>query len=396
MATMPVAGIIDGDGHVLEPATLWLDYLEAPLRERAIRVVPNDAGLEVLEIDGAPFTRLSAGSLALLGAMGDETARPGPERRYMETMPFGAGDAGERVQWLDQQGIERVVLYPTIGIIWESTVSDARLADAYARAYNRWIADFCRDSGGRLIPIAHISLSDADLAATELARAVADGCKGAMVFPYTWTRLPHGHSYYDPLWRVAADLEVPVGIHPSYEPDFCNTLYRFRDHSSTPGVGGPEGGFMGNVSVRQGVMTAFSSYFAYSTFERFPKLRVGVLESGAGWIGSFLDRMDVLAGETLYRHSTRMTRPPSEYFRTNCFISCDPDETAAPLIIDHVGADRFIWATDFPHPDHPADWRGPLEKFLGPLSPDTASRVLGRNVADLYGLPAQTAARARL
>jgi predicted TIM-barrel fold metal-dependent hydrolase len=247
-------------------------------------------------------------------------------------------------------------------------VSDARLADAYARAYNRWIADFCRDSNGRLIAIAHISLSDADLAAAELARAVADGCKGAMVFPYTWTRLPHGHSYYDPLWRVAADLEVPVGIHPSYEPEFCNTLYRFRDHSSTPGVGGPEGGFMGNVSVRQGVMTAFSSYFAYSTFERFPNLCVGVLESGAGWIGSFLDRMDVLAGETLYRHSTRMTRPPSEYFRTNCFISCDPDETAAPLIIDHVGADRSSGRPTFLIRIIPPTGGGPLEKFLGPLS----------------------------
>jgi len=386
MATMPNAGIIDGDGHVLEPATLWEDYLEASMRDRAITVKKNDAGLEYLEIDGAPFTRLSAGSLALLGAMGDESARPGPDRLYMDTMPFGAGDPTQRVQWLDQQGIERVVLYPTIGIIWESAVSDARLADAYARAYNRWIADFCRGSNGRLIAIAHISLSDADLAAAELARAVADGCKGAMVFPYTWTRRPHGHSHYDALWQVAAELEVPVGIHPSYEPEFCNTLYRFRDHSSTPGVGGPEGGFMSNVSVRHGVMTAFSSFFAYATFERFPKLRIGVLESGAGWIGSFLDRMDVLAGETLYRHNTRMTRPPSEYFRTNCFISCDPDETAAPLIIDHVGADRFIWATDFPHPDHPADWRGSLEKFLGPLSRDTAARVLGGNVAELYKL----------
>ena len=66
---------------------------------------------------------------------------------------------------------------------------------------------------------------------------------------------------------------------------------------------------MGNVSVRQSVMTAFSSYFAYATFERFPKLCVGVLESGAGWIGSFLDRMDVLAGETLFRHNTADEAP---------------------------------------------------------------------------------------
>ena len=127
MATMPTAGIIYSDGHVLEPATLWEDYLEVSMRDRAIRVKRNDAGLEYLEIDGAPFTRLSAGSLALLGAMGDESARPGPDRLYMETMPFGAGDAAQRVQWLDQQGIERVALYPTIGIIWESTIPTTRL-----------------------------------------------------------------------------------------------------------------------------------------------------------------------------------------------------------------------------------------------------------------------------
>ena len=59
----------------------------------------------------------------------------------------------------------------------------------------------------------------------------------------------------------------------------------------------------------------------------------------------------------------------------------DPDETAAPLIIDHVGADRFIWATDFPHPDHPAQWRRPLEKFLAPLEVEP----LGLEVMWTYG-----------
>ena len=388
MANMPTAGIIDADGHVLEPPSLWSDYLEARYRDRAIAVKTNDAGLEYLEIDGAPFTRLSAGALSMLGAMGDESARPAVDRRYADTMPFGAGDPAQRVEWLDRHGIERVVLYPTLGIIWEIAVHDVLLADAYARAYNRWIADFCRASNGRLVAVAHLSLADPELAAAELARAAADGCRGAMVAPYTLTRIPHGNAAYDPLWRVADGLGIPVGIHPSYEPDFCNLLYRFRDHSSTPGVGGPEGGFMSNMTARQGVMISFSSFFAYSTFERFPRLQVGVLESGAGWIGSFLNRMDVLAGETVFRHNTKMRRRPSDYFRTNCFISCDPDETAAPLIIDHVGADRFVWATDFPHPDHPADWRGPLEKFLGPLSAETAARVLGGNARQLYSLGA--------
>lgn len=386
MARMPTSGLIDADGHILEPADLWQTYLEAEFADRAVRVDVNEQGLEYLVIDQAPFTRLSPGALSLLGAMGDETARPSPDRRYMQTMPFGAGDAVERVQWLDRNGIDKVVLYPTLGIVWEVAVNDALLNAAYARAYNRWIADFCRDSGGRLVPIAHLSLLDASTAAAELRRAVDDGCRGAMIPPYTWNQRPHGHPDFDELWAVAAELRVPVGIHPTYEPEFCNTLGRFRDHSSTPGVGGPEGGFMGNMSARNGPTIAFSSFFAYSTFERHPDLTIGVLESGAGWIGSFLDRMDVLWGETVFRHNTKMSMRPSERFRTNCFISCDPDETAAPLIIDHVGADRFVWATDFPHPDHPANWQGPLEKFVAPLSESTAAKVVGRNAAALYSL----------
>ena len=79
----------------------------------------DDAGLEYLEIDGAPFERLSPGGIAMLGAMGDETARPGPDRRYMDVMPFGACDPGDRIEWLDKEQLDAVVLYPTIGIIWE-------------------------------------------------------------------------------------------------------------------------------------------------------------------------------------------------------------------------------------------------------------------------------------
>ena len=145
MAKLPATGVIDADGHVLEPADLWLDYLEAPYRDRAIRVRTNDAGLEYLEIDGTPFDRLSPGGIAMLGAMGDETARPGPDRRYMDAMPFGACDPTDRIAWLDKEQLDAVVLYPTIGIIWESGVDDVELSDAYTRAYNRWIADFCRE-----------------------------------------------------------------------------------------------------------------------------------------------------------------------------------------------------------------------------------------------------------
>jgi uncharacterized protein len=386
VATLPTAGVVDADGHVLEPSTLWDDYLEAEFRDRSIRLVVDDDGLEVVTVDGVPFDRLSPGGIALIGTMGDETAVAGPDRRYMDVMPFGACDAADRVAHCDDQGLDGVVLYPTIGLLWPSVVDDPLLADAYARAYNRWIADFCRDSGGRLVPVAPLSLNDPVLAARELERAVADGCRGAFVLPFTWTRVPHGAAAYDPLWSAAQGLGVPIGIHPAYEPEFANTLTRFADQSSSPGVGDAGAHFMSNVVARQGVQQAFSSFFAYSTFERFPGLRIGVLESGAGWIGSFLDRLDVLAGETLFRRLVSLTMRPSDYFRRQCFISCDPDETAAPLVLDHVGAECFLWATDYPHPDHPANWRESLRRFMEPVSDDTAARVAGGNAIELYGV----------
>jgi predicted TIM-barrel fold metal-dependent hydrolase len=67
-------------------------------------------------------------------------------------------------------------------------------------------------------------------------------------------------------------------------------------------------------------------------------------------------------------------------------VSGDPDETAAPLVIDHVGADCFMWATDYPHPDHPGGWAKALERFVEPLSAETRTKVLGENVSRIYGL----------
>jgi predicted TIM-barrel fold metal-dependent hydrolase len=146
-----------------------------------------------------------------------------------------------------------------------------------------------------------------------------------------------------------------------------------------------ESEFFYNVMLRQGVQQAFLSFFALGTLERFPRLRLGVLESGCGWVGSFLDRMDAVA-ETVSGRGARLGLRPSELFRRQCFISGDPDETAAPLVIEHVGADCFLWATDYPHPDHPGTWAHALERFVAPLSPATRSKVLFENVKRLYGI----------
>ena len=102
-------------------------------------------------------------------------------------------DPKERLQRLDIENIERVFLYPTLGLLWEPECEDLELTMAYARAYNRWIVDFCADSGGRLLPIAHIPFGIPELAEKELKRAADDGCLGFYSAPYIWSRRGHGH-----------------------------------------------------------------------------------------------------------------------------------------------------------------------------------------------------------
>jgi len=373
----PHDGTIDADGHLLEPDWLWERYIDPAFRDRAMGIRVDDDGLEYLHLDGRPSERTVKGVISLMGAMGEDDPRPSRERRYMQSIPYGAGDPSERVALLEKEHLEAVLLYGTIELLWECEVTDPALTLAYCRAYNRWIADFCRDSGGKLNAVAHLSLLDPVAAADELRRAVADGCVGAWVAPFTHTRKAHGHPDHDPLWQAACELDVPVAIHPTYEPGYC-TPVRFD------GLG-RAAEFHYNVMLRQGSQQALLSYFTHGTLERFPTLKLGVLESGMGWIGSFLDRADAVF-ETITGRAVPISTKPSELFARQCFISGDPDETAAPLTMDHVGAQCFMWATDYPHPDHPGTWVEALAKLVEPLSPATRQLVLGDNVRRIYRL----------
>ncbi|MGH8010732.1 MAG: amidohydrolase family protein, partial [Candidatus Binatia bacterium] len=192
---LPYDNIIDADGHILEPPDVWEHYIDPQFRDRAIRIRLDNDGREYVEFGGQPSKYFDMKMLTVLGTMGLSVEERNDliKRKvtYREAATFGAMDATERVQLLDQEGLVAAVLYPSIGIAWECEVEDIELSAAYCRAYNRWIADFCADSGGRLIPIAHISLGDGQEAARELQRAVKAGCRGAFVAPFTPTNKAH-------------------------------------------------------------------------------------------------------------------------------------------------------------------------------------------------------------
>ena len=367
---------VDADGHILEAADLWEQYLEARHRPRAIRLRTDAQGLEYLEIDGAPSKVVRSGMLGMLGGMGRELTDvlPSAGHTYAGGASFGAMNARERVQRLDQEGLDAALLYPTLGVLWEAECTDPELAQAYTRAYNRWIVDFCADSGGRLLPIAHLSLGQPDAAAAELERAVRAGCRGGWVAPFTMTKVPHGHPDHDRLFATAEDLGVPLAIHPTFEPKWAPPG-RFTHLRGTH--------FFENVTAADGVRHAFTTLFQFAVVDRFPRLKLVVLESGAGWIGYWLDRMDGYATSLLGR-TVPLKEKPSTYFRRQCWISCDPDERTIPALMELYGADRFFWASDFPHPDHTADYIADLDALAGRLPVPARQQLLGDNVRCCY------------
>jgi predicted TIM-barrel fold metal-dependent hydrolase len=370
---------VDADGHVLEPRNTWLDYIDPEFRDRAIRIA-DDRGDEVLLIDGKPLESMR-GRLAQLGGIEldpDELLARGAELHYEDGCPPGSYDPAARLRVMDDEAIDVAILYPTIGICWEGHVTDPALATAYTRAYNRWIVDFCSHDPRRLVPVAHISLIDEHGAVEEVQRAREAGCRAIYLSPDLQARSGRGlgNEAFDRFWSAAADLDMPVGFH---------VVVRDRAHFA-PWM--PERGagreLFGFAFLAIDVMAAFTQMLASGVFEKHPRLRCTVLESGATWISAWLDRMD--HKYEVMRSITPTAMKPSEYFFRQCLVSADPDETVIAPIIEAVGADYFVWASDYPHIDASFGVVGEIRSRLTPLSAEDQAKVLGLNAQRFYGL----------
>lgn len=374
-----IGPVVDADGHVLEPADTWEKYIDPAYRDRALRIARDSDGREVLLVDNAPMQSLRGN----LGALGGIELEPGElgrrkeEYTYADGSPPGGYDPHARLRVLDQEGIDRVLLYPTIGICWEGNVRDPKLATAYTRAYNRWIAEFCRTDPRRLYPIAHISLLDPEGAAEEAVRARKEGCVGVYLSPDLAAR--GGRSLTDPafarFFATVQDLGMPIGFHV-----VVRDRPAFHEYSGR----GPDSALFFFAFLAIDVMAAFTHMISSGMLERYPRLRCSVLEAGASWIAAWLDRLD-------HKHEvmsaiTPFKLKPSEYFYRQCVISADPDESMTAQVVEHIGADYVVWASDYPHIDASFGVVGELKKRLAPLPVASQRKVLGENVIRFYGL----------
>ena len=369
---------IDVDGHILKPADLWLNYIEPKYRDRTLKIAEDEHGLEYLSVDGKPSWFAQGGTLGALGAIGQDVnpfLEPG-KIKWEDALLPGGYDPHERVKVMDEEGIGKSMVYPSLGLVWEADFTDPALAAANCRAYNNWVFDFCKPYPDRLIPVTHIPTLDVEEGVKELRRTAKLGTKAGMISGASPGRRPLGGRYFDPLWKEAEGLGITMTLHPSSGPDHMpNYLYPNIEECTTWWI---------FVVSAEDVKLQFTTFFNEGTFDKFPGLKLVVLESGTGWLVPWIQRMDDKFEYNGF--TTPMKKKPSEYFNANCWIAMDPDDENLHYNLRHLNPDRFVWAYDYPHSDSITEPRKKLDENLAPLAPETRQLIIGETAMRLYDL----------
>jgi predicted TIM-barrel fold metal-dependent hydrolase len=334
-----VSVIVDSDAHVLEPADLWRNYLEPEYRDRAIRIEDED-GVEKLIIGEEVVLQ---GVVAGLGGAEDNKVDLfSGKRSYVRDNPLDSYDPKARLKRMDEWGIERSVLFPTICILPFPT-DDQPLANAYCRAYNNWIAEFCQTAPDRLAPVAILNWHDVEEASRELDRCIRRGFKALFVPPETVNGRRPADPAFDPLWVRCQDADIPGCFHVIVR--FGGAALPFAAwHETSPGPV-----FSFGLGGTGQLIPAMTSVISDQLFERFPRLKVVSVEAGCGYAPYLMDRLD--AKYEAFRELLPLKRKPSEYIRENCYFVAEQGERMIDTALEFVGEDRILWGSDYPHVD---------------------------------------------
>ncbi|HEY2104514.1 MAG TPA: amidohydrolase family protein [Candidatus Binataceae bacterium] len=367
--------VIDADGHVLEPPDLWLNYLDPKYRDRAPRIVLNKHGKETLQIEPGRILSMpeSAGGIGVSGAFGARESKEVYPERYIDARK-GGFDPHARIPDMDAEGIDAAFLYPTLGLFIACIEDDPELGAADCRAYNRWLADYCKSYPERLFGNAMLPMVSVEMAIEEMRYAAKElGFRSGFIRPNPYgKRTLHDRSLY-PLWEEAQELDFAIAVHGGAASGMATIGEdRFRGFAT------------GHCATHTfEMMAAAMSFLMCGICDKFPRLRVAFLEAGGGWITGWLDRMDRHVDDVGF-NDTRLKTRPSDAFRRQCFISFEPTETSLKLLAEHIGPDHILWATDYPHPDGFIDAPGMIRK-MG-LKPEVLAAIMCDGAKKFYGL----------
>jgi predicted TIM-barrel fold metal-dependent hydrolase len=353
--------IIDADGHVHEPLDLWEKRLDpetlaqAPQHRgrhwfyKGQKVPPN-----VPEVLDEEFKKRSA-------------------RNYKEAIALD-WNAESHVKGMTAMGIDVSYLYPTTGLgMWAYKDMDPKVAKALVCAYNDWLFEFASYNPEVLKPVPGVSLHDPKDAVEEMRRVVDMGARAIFVRPNPINGRTIGDPAYEELWSECEERNIGVGVHEG-----GGALPRVADGRFTTQ-------FACHTNHVTEQMLAFLAVLEKGVLERHPTLRFAFLESGCGWLPFWLWRLDEIEYKTNgleVEHHVKMK--PSEYFKRQCYVSPE-DEPYLGALVEYIGEDQMLFASDYPHPDHGPGMTQEIVEMEDLVGKRVLEKMLYHNPLAFYG-----------
>jgi predicted TIM-barrel fold metal-dependent hydrolase len=377
---------IDVDQHLFESRTTWSDHIDPAHRPDALSISDDDAGWPWLTWRGTRLTPLEVPipeRSALIGE--DRQRRLRGERapaRFEDLVPDSYRLAGARLASLDAFGLDAAVMFPNYGLLWEQRLASDRAAQrANGRAYNRFTAEVCGEGEGRLFGVAHVLLHDVAWAVEEIRRVRAEGIRLAMVAPAPVDGKPLSHPDLYPVWAAFSEEGVAPVFHVS---EFESPLHpAWREGEQEDGEQ-----LFDSIFLYLAPAVALANLILNGVLERFPDLRIGVVELTASWVPSFLLHIDGASDFYAQRHGEpfrQLAQRPSEYFLRQVRVAALPYEMPNRLV-PKVGDDTFMLGSDWPHAEGVADPMAAARRAVAGLTDPAQRNLMGANAAWLLGL----------
>lgn len=263
---------------------------------------------------------------------------------------------------------------------------DLELRWAGLKAHNRWLAEFCGRSNGRLAGVAQILLNDVEAAVEEIHWIADNGLRGGILLPGVPedSGLPPLYAAdYDPIWAACAEAGLPVNHHggggapiPSMSHDAAGAVWVFENH--------------------WWAHRAFWHLMFSGVFERHPSLRFVMTEQASGWIPELLKGMDMATarfadqGSALSRFAGKtagsLPLKPSEYWARQCWVGASFMRPIEAELRHEIGIDKIMWGSDYPHSE--GTWpfsNEALRHAFADVPEDELRPMLGGNAAHVYG-----------
>jgi predicted TIM-barrel fold metal-dependent hydrolase len=290
----------------------------------------------------------------------------------------GSDPAFSRAHHLDVYGIDFAILNSIPGqAMLSGGNSPVVLCEALERANNDWhLAEWLEDDPRWLASIA-CQFDNPALAAKEVRRCMSMSDRFVQILASTRTDRPFGHSNYEPLLEVAVEFDLPIAFHPGGT----------GMHQIT-GSGWPSYYFENHCSYPLGALSHLSSLVFEGAFERWPQLKIVMVEAGWSWFAPYAWRLDNTF-ETLRSEVPHLTRRPSEYLAEHVWFTSQPvEEPLAPAtfssvyaqLVETVGPNKLMYSSDYPH----WDFDSPTAALPRDVGEETRRAIMAENANALY------------